>query len=108
MPLQMGRYNHRCGRIKSDSTGTQMSIIAVGGIGQNGAYLSSVEVLNDGSSQWTPGPELPDEIHSPAIIQDPNGGVILIGGHSKFIRICHLTVSFFKLEVICLDNKKDC
>ena len=78
-----------------------MSIIAVGGIGQNGAYLSSVEVLNDGSSQWTLGPELPDEIHSPAIVQDPKGGVILIGGHSKFIRICHLTVSFFKLEVIC-------
>ncbi len=61
-----------------------MSTIVIGGLDQNSAYLSSVEVLDDGNSQWTAGPELPFGIYSPALVQDPIGGVILIGGHSKF------------------------
>jgi hypothetical protein len=44
--------------------------------------LSSVEILDESSSAWQTGTRLPLGIgHSP-MIEDPNGGVILIAGAS--------------------------
>jgi len=71
--LQTGRHDHKCGRIKSESTGTQMSTIVVGGADIKDAYLSSVEVLRDGSDQWTTGPELPGA-----------NFIIILGAHFLF------------------------
>jgi hypothetical protein len=61
-----------------------MSIIVAGGkYGQS--YLSSVEILNIGSNEWQTGPELPLGIYSSQIVEDQNGGVVLIGGESSTV-----------------------
>jgi hypothetical protein len=55
-----------------------MSIIVAGGY--DGSYLSSVEVLDEGSNEWQTGPELPFGIGFSQMVEDQNGGVVLIGG----------------------------
>jgi hypothetical protein len=42
--------------------------------------LSSVEILDDGSNEWQTGPELPFAIGFSQMVEDQNGGVVLIGG----------------------------
>ncbi len=54
-----------------------LSIIAAGGYG-----LSSVEILDEASNNWRAGPQLPINILASQMIEDPNGGVILVGGIS--------------------------
>jgi hypothetical protein len=67
-----------CGRIRMDSQSQEFSIIVVGGY--NGtSILSSVELLDDGAKNWRDGPEFPYEIESAGMVEDPNGGVILVG-----------------------------
>jgi hypothetical protein len=60
-----------------------MSIIVAGGY--YSSYLSSVEILDEGSNEWQTGPELPFGIYSSQIVEDQNGGVVLIGGESSSI-----------------------
>ena len=55
-----------------------MSIIVAGGWG--GSYLSSVEILDEGSSKWQTGSELPIGIMWSQMVEHQNGGVVLIGG----------------------------
>ncbi len=58
-----------------------MSITAAGGYNYDGSgYLSSVEILDEGSNEWQTGPELPFGIDSSEMVEDQNGGVALIGG----------------------------
>ena len=57
-------------------------IVVVGG--NDGSYLSSVEILDEGSSEWRNGPELPFGIFYSQLVEDSNGGVILVGGFSGF------------------------
>jgi hypothetical protein len=45
--------------------------------------LSSDEILNEGSNEWQTGPELPIEIDGSQMVEDQNGGVVLIGGQSS-------------------------
>jgi N-acetylneuraminic acid mutarotase len=45
--------------------------------------LSSVEILDKSSNEWQTGPELPFEIRSSQLVEDQNGGVVLIGGESS-------------------------
>jgi N-acetylneuraminic acid mutarotase len=45
--------------------------------------LSSVEVLDEGSNEWQTGPELPFGIGFSQMVEDQNGGVVLIGGFSS-------------------------
>jgi hypothetical protein len=45
--------------------------------------LSSVEILDEGSNEWQTGPELPFEIIGAQMVEDQNGGVVLIGGKSS-------------------------
>jgi hypothetical protein len=52
-----------------------MSIIVVGGYD---GY--SAETLDEGSMEWKTGPQLPIGILDPRMVEDPNGGVVLIGG----------------------------
>jgi hypothetical protein len=67
-----------CGRIRMDSQSQEFSTIVVGGF--NGASkLSSVELLDDGAKKWRDGPEFPYNIYGPTMVEDPNGGVILVG-----------------------------
>ncbi len=56
-----------------------MSIIVVGGY-NGSSILSSVEILDESSNEWETGPELPFGIDETKMVEDQNGGVILIGG----------------------------
>jgi hypothetical protein len=59
------------------------SVIVVGGEGEDGSnFLSSVEILDFEAKLWRDGPDLPIAITRAAMIEDPTGGVILIGGKS--------------------------
>jgi hypothetical protein len=78
--LKKKRIYHSCGRIRRNKESQEMSIIVAGGY--DGSYLSSVEILNEGSNEWQTGPELPFEIIYSQMVETQNGGVVLIGGES--------------------------
>jgi N-acetylneuraminic acid mutarotase len=81
--LEQERRYHSCGRIMRDKQTLETSIIVVGGKDQSKNYLSSVEILDERSNVWRQGPELPFEIYGSQMIEDRNGGVVLIGGKAK-------------------------
>ncbi len=79
--LKKERRGHSCGRIRRNRESQEMSIIVAGG--WNGtSRLSSVEILDEDSSEWQTGPELPFGIDGSRMVEDQNGGVVLIGGES--------------------------
>jgi hypothetical protein len=80
--LKYARNSHSCARIRKNIKSLpEFSIIVAGGVDTN--LLSSVEILDDGASLWRAGPDLPVGIRGAAMVEDPLGGVILIGGESS-------------------------
>ena len=79
--LNTPRYNQICIKIRKDNNDPSLSIIVVGGY--YGAQLTSVEILDENSATWRLGPYLPVGIASSKIVEDPRGGVILIGGNTS-------------------------
>ncbi len=80
--LKNKRGYHSCGKIRRNKESQEMSIIVTGGwIGSS--RLSSVEILDEGSNEWQAGPELPFGISRSQMVEDQNGGVVLIGGRSS-------------------------
>ncbi len=79
--LKYKRGGHSCGKIRRDIESQEMSIIVAGGY-DGSSKLSSVEILDEGSNEWQTGPELPFGIQRSQMVEDQNGGVILIGGYS--------------------------
>ncbi len=79
--LKIKRGYHSCGRIKRNNESQEMSIIVAGGV-DGFSSLSSVEILDEGSNEWQTGPELPFGIDDSQMVEDENGGVVLIGGYS--------------------------
>jgi len=76
--LKYKRAPASCGRIRKDSQSEEFSIVVVGGF--NGmSKLASVELLDDGAKNWRDGPEFPHKIFGPKLVEDPNGGVVLVG-----------------------------
>jgi hypothetical protein len=80
--LKNKRGYHSCGRIRRNKESQEMSIIVAGGYAGGFSYLSSVEILDEGSNEWQTGPELPFGIYGSEMVEDQNGGVVLIGGYS--------------------------
>ncbi len=80
--LKNKRGFHSCGKIRRNKESQEMSIIVAGGI-DGSSRLSSVEILDEGSIEWQTGPELPFGISSSQMVEDQNGGVVLIGGESS-------------------------
>ena len=80
--LLYGRDSHSCGKIKKDSQSNQESVIVVGG--WNVPLMSSVEILDVGSNMWRTGPNLPLGISDASMVEDPSGGVVLIGGYDGY------------------------
>ena len=78
--LKKERKSHSCAKIRRDIDSQKMSIIVVGGY--TGSTLPSVEILAEGSNEWQTGPELPFGIRLSQMVEDRNGGVVLIGGQS--------------------------
>ncbi len=79
--LKNKRAVHSCGKIRRNKGSQEMSIIVAGGF--DGSFLSSVEILDEGSNEWQTGPELLFGISSSQMVEDQNGGVVLIGGYSS-------------------------
>jgi hypothetical protein len=80
--LKNKRVWHSCGKIRRNKESQEMSIIVAGGW-DGSSKLSSVEILDEGSNEWQTGPELPFEIDGSQMVEDQNGGVVLIGGESS-------------------------
>ncbi len=80
--LRDSRGHHSCGRIRRGRESQEMSIIVTGGW-DGFSSLSSVEILN--SNEWQTGPELPFGIRYSQMVEDQNGGVVLIGGESSSV-----------------------
>jgi hypothetical protein len=81
--MKYNRTGHSCGRIRRNKDSQGTSIIVVGGYNDKlQRIVSSVEILNEGSNEWQRGPELPLSIWFSQMVEDPNGGVVLIGGYS--------------------------
>jgi N-acetylneuraminic acid mutarotase len=82
--LKNKRGWHSCGKIRRNKESKEMSIIVAGG-SDYPSYLSSVEILDEGSNEWQTGPELPFGISGSQMVEDQNGGVVLIGGRSSSV-----------------------
>ena len=76
--LSFNRRDHSCGKLRKDSQTSEYSIIVAGGF--NATYMSSVEILDVGASEWRTGPNLPLGIYGASMVEEPSGGVVLIGG----------------------------
>ncbi len=59
------------------------TIIVVGGKNSKNDFLSSTEILNENMNGWIEGPRLPFGIKYAQIVEEPGGGVILVGGVSS-------------------------
>jgi N-acetylneuraminic acid mutarotase len=79
--LKNRRWYHSCGRIRRNKDSQEMSIIVAGGY-DGSSKLPSVEILEEGSNEWQTGPELTFGISYYQMVEDQNGGVVLIGGRS--------------------------
>lgn len=77
-PLLQPRDSQSCGRIRSDKNSSEFSLIVAGGYA--GKSLKSTEILDDITGYWRKGPDLPTELFNPQIVEDSEGGVIIIGG----------------------------
>lgn len=80
--LNFARFFLTCGKVSTDDSSSLKSIIVPGGQGSAG-FLSSVEVLDPGSTTWRMGPELPVKIHRSSLAEDTQGGVVLAGGEAQ-------------------------
>jgi hypothetical protein len=77
--LKNKRGLHSCGKIRRNKESQEMSIIVAGGE-DGSSFLSSVEILDEGSNKWQTGPALPFQVIDSQMVEDQNGGVVLIGG----------------------------
>jgi hypothetical protein len=77
--LKNTRNDLSCGKIRRNKISQELSIIVAGGF-YNTSSLSSVEILHESSNEWQTGPELPFKIGFSQMVEDQNGGVVLIGG----------------------------
>ncbi len=82
--LNYKRSQHSCGIIRRDKEGQEMSVIVAGGW-DGPSYLSSVEILDEGSEELRSGPKLPFFIDKSKMVEDQNGGVVLIERYGKSI-----------------------
>jgi hypothetical protein len=80
--LKYKRGEHSCGKIRRNKESIKMSIIVAGGDDGFFSYLSAVEILDEGSNEWQTGPELSFGIRLSQMVEDQNGGIVLIGGRS--------------------------
>ena len=87
--LLNSRYLHSCGKLQEDIGSSQYSVVVAGGydgplisFGNKTYFMSSVEILDFGSSAWRTGPSLPFGISGASMVEDLFGGVVLIGGNN--------------------------
>ena len=77
-PLVTGRRHHSCGKMSSTNTSGDYVVVAGG---WNEGSLSSIEILEPGSTTWKLGPELPKALHGGSMLEDTyNQRLLYIGG----------------------------
>ena len=64
----------------------EFQVIVVGGWFP-GTFYSSVEVLDEETFTWKAGPVLPLGITDGSLVEDPSGGVILVGGRDSSVAL---------------------
>ena len=80
--LLLSRNNIGCGKLRKDNGSSQYSVIVAGGY-DGSSSMSSVEILDVGASEWRTGPNLPIDLYGASMVEDPSGGVVLIGGYKE-------------------------
>jgi len=70
-----------CGLIRSIKNSSEFSIIVAGG--WDGTYISTTEVLDQSNGEWRQGPALPFGIYGAQLVEDADGGVVLVGGYAE-------------------------
>ena len=65
--------------IKADDSSGSYSVIVIGGVGGIGG-LDTVEILDEGATEWRFGENFPIIKYLSSAVEDRYGGVILIGG----------------------------
>jgi len=78
------RHNFACARIRTNEYSLSSSIIVVGGDDGSEQFNSTETLdLNANRLEWVKGPNLPFGINVASLVEDPIGGVILVGGQSS-------------------------
>ena len=80
--LQLARMNPACGRILTDKSKKTFEVIVTGGF--NNVMLDSVELFNSGLSVFATISPLPVPLYFHTLMEDPFGGVIILGGISGY------------------------
>jgi hypothetical protein len=84
-----------CGMVKAVHDSNRYSVVVAGGHNATaGVSLNSVEILDNLNGQWREGPPLRFELRYGASVEDPDGGLILVGGQrsedrSEIYRLPH-------------------
>ena len=76
--LLLGRSDLTCAKIRSDKNSSDFSIVVAGG--WIGRTISSTEILDDLTGNWRSGPELPSKMSNCLMVEDSEGGVVIVGG----------------------------
>ena len=79
--ISIARYSHGCARINQDERSLRLSVIIAGGYATTGG-LTSVEILDEGFTSWRFGTSLPITTWAFNLVEDPRGGVIMVGGYN--------------------------
>jgi hypothetical protein len=86
-----------CARIKTNEHSLSYSMIVVGGGIGNYEILASTKILDLNRLEWVKGPKLPFGIKEASLVEDPSGGVILVGGVRSYSRNGQHLTTLFKL-----------
>ena len=104
--LNVARVFHSCSKIKSiKDSSNKFSIIVVGGDGDMQFNVTeTVEILDEGSNNWRPGPNLPIGLDLSQIVELPDGGIILVAGRTYDMNSVN---TIFKLDYAADDEWKE-
>ena len=84
--LLKGRRTMGCGKLRSDESSPQYSIVVTTGMSES-SFVSSSEILDPGANKWRQGPEVRYAMRFASMVEESNGGVLLIGGSSYEINL---------------------
>jgi hypothetical protein len=86
--LQTGRCGMVCGMVKAGHDSHRYSVVMARDHNTTvRVSLNSVEILDNLNGQWREGPPSRFELRYGASVEDPDGGLILVGGYRSEDRI---------------------
>ena len=76
--MKIPRYYSSCGRIIKGDGSNKLNVISAGG-----SNSDVVEIFDAVINEWQSGPNLPFAIDKSEMVEDPLGGVVLVGGQNS-------------------------